>query len=58
MKVNNELERKDMVIDRDMEVDCDEGIQITAYIEIIYILLQTKNRTGAYQGYISIIFPK
>ena len=33
MKVNNELERKDMVIDRDMEVDCDEGTQITAYIE-------------------------
>ena len=33
MKVNTELERKDMVIDRDMEVDCDEGTQITAYIE-------------------------
>lgn len=33
MKENNELERKDMVIDRDMEVDCDEGTQITAYIE-------------------------
>lgn len=33
MKVNNELERKDMVIDSDMEVDCDEGTQITAYIE-------------------------
>lgn len=33
MKENNELERKDMVIGRDMEVDCDEGIQITAYIE-------------------------
>ena len=30
MKVNNELERKDMVIDRDMEVDCDEVTQITA----------------------------
>lgn len=33
MKENNELERKDMVIERDMEVDCDEGTQITAYIE-------------------------
>lgn len=33
MKENNELERKDMVIGRDMEVDCDEGTQITAYIE-------------------------
>ena len=33
MKVNNELERKDMVIDSDMEVDCDEGTQITVYIE-------------------------
>ena len=33
MKVNNELEHKDMVIDRDMEVDCDEGTQITACIE-------------------------
>ena len=33
MKDNNELERKDIIIDRDMEVDCDEGTQITAYIE-------------------------
>lgn len=33
MKENNELERKDIIIDRDMEVDCDEGTQITAYIE-------------------------
>ena len=33
MKDNNELECKDMVIGRDMEVDCDEGRQITAYIE-------------------------
>ena len=33
MKDNNVLERKDMVIERDMEVDCDEGTQITAYIE-------------------------
>lgn len=32
MKENNELERKDIVIG-DMEVDCDEGTQITAYIE-------------------------
>ena len=33
MKANNELEHKDIVIDRDMEVDCDEGTQITVYIE-------------------------
>lgn len=33
MKVDNELERKDMVIDSDMEIDCDEGRQITVYIE-------------------------
>ena len=33
VKENNELERKDMVIDGDMEVDCDEGKQVTVYIE-------------------------
>ena len=33
MKENNELERKDIIIDKDMEVDCDEGTQITVYIE-------------------------
>ena len=33
MKENKELERSDLVIDRDMEVDCDIGQQITAYIE-------------------------
>lgn len=33
MKENNELERADLVIDGDMEVDCDIGRQITAYIE-------------------------
>ena len=33
MKENMELERKDLVIDRDMEVDCDIGQQITCYIE-------------------------
>ena len=32
MKENNDLERKDIVIG-DMEVDCDRGMQITAYIE-------------------------
>lgn len=33
MKENNELERSDIVIDRDMEVDCDIGQEITVYIE-------------------------
>lgn len=33
MKENNQLERSDLVIDRDMEVDCDIGQQITCYIE-------------------------
>ena len=33
MKENMELERKDLVIDHDMEVDCDIGQQITCYIE-------------------------
>ena len=33
MKENMELERKDLVIDRDVEVDCDIGQQITCYIE-------------------------
>ena len=33
MKENMELERKDLVIDRDMEVNCDIGQQITCYIE-------------------------
>lgn len=33
MKMNNELERKDLGIDSDMEVDCDTGQQITVYLE-------------------------
>ena len=33
MKENNELERSDIAIDSDMEVDCDIGQEITAYIE-------------------------
>ena len=33
MKENMELERKDLVIDRDVEVDCDIGHQITCYLE-------------------------
>ena len=33
MKENMELERGDIAIDRDMEVDCDIGQEITAYIE-------------------------
>lgn len=33
MKENNELEKDDIRIDSDMEVDCDIGREITAYIE-------------------------
>lgn len=33
MKENLELERSDIVVDRDMEVDCDIGQEITAYLE-------------------------
>lgn len=33
MKENNELTRDDIAIDHDMEVDCDEGREITVYIE-------------------------
>lgn len=33
MTENKELERGDIVIDRDMEVDCDIGQEITVYIE-------------------------
>ena len=33
MKENNELEKADIAIDREMEVDCDIGQEITVYIE-------------------------
>lgn len=33
MKENNELERRDLAIDSEMEVDCDIGQEITVYIE-------------------------
>ena len=33
MKENNELERADIAVDREMEVDCDIGQEITVYIE-------------------------
>lgn len=33
MKENNELERSDIKIDHDMQVDCDIGQEITAYLE-------------------------
>ena len=33
MKENMELERGDIAIDRDMEVDCDIGQEILAYVE-------------------------
>ena len=34
MKENLKLERSDIVVDRDMEVDCDIGQEITAYLEV------------------------
>lgn len=34
MTENNELERCDIAVDREMEVDCDIGQEITAYLEI------------------------
>ena len=33
MTKNNELERKDIVVDRDMDVDCENATEITAYLE-------------------------
>lgn len=33
MKENNELERADIAVDREMEVDCYIGQEITVYIE-------------------------
>ena len=33
MKENKELEHSDLVLDREMEVDCDIGQEITVYIE-------------------------
>lgn len=33
MKNNLEWERSDLVVDPDMEVECDEGTQIVAYLE-------------------------
>ncbi len=33
MKENNELERKDISIDRDMEIDAEDATEITVYIE-------------------------
>ena len=33
MEENNELKRHNLAIDREMEVDCDTGRQITCYIE-------------------------
>ena len=33
MKENNELERSDIVVSRDMDIDCDIGQEITCYLE-------------------------
>lgn len=33
MTENNELERKDIIVDRDMDVDCENVTEITAYLE-------------------------
>lgn len=36
MKDNNELTRDDIAIDRDMQIDCDEGHEILVYIETLF----------------------
>ncbi len=33
MTENNEFERKDIIVDRDMDVDCENVTEITAYLE-------------------------
>ena len=33
MTGNDEFERKDIVVDRDMDVDCENATEITAYLE-------------------------
>lgn len=33
MTEKNEFERKDIVVDRDMDVDCENATEITAYLE-------------------------
>ena len=51
MKKNMELERKDLVIDRDMEVDCDIGQQITCYIKTWFDVDEKfRIRTNADEG--------
>ena len=51
MKENKELERADLAIDRDMEVDCDIGKQITVYIETWFDTdKKFKIRTDADEG--------
>lgn len=39
MKENNELTRDDIAIDHDMEVDCDEGREITVYVIKVFDLI-------------------
>ena len=51
MKENKELERSDIAIDREMEVDCDIGQEITAYIETWFDVDKKFNlQTGADEG--------
>lgn len=40
MKENNELTRDDIAIDHDMEVDCDEGREITVYSSLLLVPFQ------------------
>ena len=61
MKENMELERGDIAIDRDMEVDCDIGQEILAYVEtwfdvdkkfsIVSVILDEKRQKGAAEGF-------
>lgn len=47
MKENNELERSDITVDRDMEVDCDIGHQITCYLETWFDVARNSVRVSA-----------
>ena len=53
MKENMELERGDIAVDRDMEVDCDIGQEILAYVETWFDVdrkfgIQTADNDGAW----------
>ncbi|MFQ9799969.1 MAG: hypothetical protein ACLR23_14625 [Clostridia bacterium] len=47
MTENNEFERHNLAIDRDMEVDCDIGQEITVYIETWFDVIRNLVRIYA-----------